>query len=180
MLAGIGVHAQPFGNAFETAIFHDATDARCLAEDAQPSWVGRLAQVALDALDGGRDVGMELAAEYKHIRQDAYEPLRLLRQVARGSVFLGLLCAMGEVVWARFGSHDLSALVAGVAEGRGESRAIVAAAIGVGAAAVLLSLRRRLRGLVRDTLSDCDKFRERLENQVHQQLDEGWTLEPTE
>lgn len=177
---GAGVQPGPFGEVFRRSLFESPNEARALADRARPSWVGRLSEVALAALDARRDIGLELAAEYKHIRADAYEPLQLLRQLARWSIFLGLLCAMAEVLWARFGSHGLDALVAGVAEQRAESRAILTVAIGFACAAVLLSVRRHLRRVVRDTLPACDKFRERLENQVQQRIDEGWTLPPTE
>lgn len=178
LVDGASILPKPFATAFRRELFRDPPKARRLAH--QISWVGRLATTALEALDAKRDVGLEMAAEYKHIRQDAYRPLNQLRQLARGSVFMGLLFAMAEVVWARFGSHGLDALRAGVAESEAEQRAILAIAIGFGCAAVLLSARRRLRRLVRDTLSACDKFRETLENQVQRRVDEGWTLPPTE
>ena len=178
LVDGASIVPEPFTDVFRRELFRDPPAARRLAHET--SWVGRLATTALEALDAERDVGLEMASEYKHIRQDAYRPLNQLRQLARGSVFMGLLFAMAEVVWARVGSHGLDALRAGVAESEAEGRAILAVAIGFASAAVLLSLRRQLRRLVRDTLSGCDKFRERLENQVHRHLDEGWTLDPTE
>ena len=175
-LRGISVDAPAFSLILQASVqAQDENQIKVVCDVGREAWINQLASSGLRARKQGLDAGLRMAQIFREIRDSINSGLRILRVLARTSIFVGLLCALGEIFRLQIGSFELAALMHGVAEQEVGENAMLSIAIGFATSAFALMTRGQLRKTAMTILKDCNNLRERLENLLESPNFGDWT-----
>lgn len=91
---------------------------------------------------------------------------RTLRTMTSVSTGLGLLGALGFIGWARYGSHPLRALAAGVIDREANTAAMISVVLGFGGTVLMSAVRRPLFRQLKGQRRALLRLREYLEGDI--------------
>lgn len=170
-------HHDKLGKRMLNALEHDDVPALAeLATSAARSYHHELLEAALDAIDGGGDVGSFVHTASLDARHRAIAGVRIIRGFATLAGALGLLGAMTHHFWLLYADHGPSLSALSAAEQEANQGAVLSMAIGLGTALLLFLASRVIRGRVLARLDDIARFAEQLEAAAAHR--EQWTGEP--
>lgn len=174
---GARAHDEELAKRMLTALAHDDQRAlTALLESDVSSYHHELLEAALDAIEGGGDVGSFVHTASLDARHRAIAGVRVIRGFATLAGALGLLGAMTHHFWLLHADHGPSLSALAAAEQEANQGAVLSMAIGLGTALLLFLASRVIRGRVVARLAEIARFAGELEAAAT--LREQWTGEP--